>query len=135
MNSLSFRLTAGRPDLQEMANTVGKLFSPSLPGVPAILPSAPLPAFSGARLRVSAEGTRLVNWRFGPRRRAAFPEAHPGHGPQSAVCSQPAMRSHDEKHRVQSDKLVGTVSDPRRQYSDRKSTRLNSSHRCISYAV
>ena len=66
-NSLSFRLTAGRPDLQEMANTVGKLFSPSLPGVPAILPSAPLPAFSGACLRVSGVGARLVNWRFGSR--------------------------------------------------------------------
>ena len=32
-NSLSFRLTAGRPDLQEMANTLGKLFSPSVFGL------------------------------------------------------------------------------------------------------
>jgi hypothetical protein len=33
--------------------------------VPAILSKAPPRAFSGARLRVSGEGVRLVNWRSG----------------------------------------------------------------------
>src|SRR5437764_4007402 len=33
------------------------------------------------------------------------------------------------------DALIKALSDKNRQVGDRKSTRLNSSHRCISYAV
>src|SRR5437763_2027988 len=43
-----------------------------------------------------------------------------------------------ERHRCRADVTIGNVGKhhtERREHRDRKSTRLNSSHRCISYAV
>src|SRR2546422_11747258 len=48
-------------NLPEMANTAGKWFSQDLLGVSVSLHKALVRAFSCARLRLSAEGARLVN--------------------------------------------------------------------------